>query len=314
MRFALGTRRAALDGLSKILDAGSLEELFTGPDAEAAFLYDLLVDAARARSSSYYWEICRTARRRGVTPEYIIDRAVVLLASMTERRRTDLYRLLGVAPLCSGEALRQRWIEFAKREHPDVGGDAALFRRVKEAYEILRDPERRAEYERFWVRALGPFERVAPPEDAGPVEGGRRLEAVPPTPRRSVAVWEAPADAPAPEPEPPQPDAVGELLHAAARLFAARDDMDRRLGGGNGGGLAALLGNIEAALAPVTANELNDLRREVANMIATFEQMRANLATLATIKQQVGTLAYVRTGSRGGVPLGVEPVASAVSQ
>ena len=28
-------RRAALDGLVKILDAGALEELFTGPDEEA---------------------------------------------------------------------------------------------------------------------------------------------------------------------------------------------------------------------------------------------------------------------------------------
>jgi hypothetical protein len=127
-------------------------------------------------------------------------------------------------------------------------------------------------------------------------------------------VWEAPADAPPPEPEPPRSEAVGELLHAAARLFAARADMDRRLAGGNGGGLTALLGNIEAALAPVSAADLNELRRDVAHVMASLEQMRANLAMLATIKQQVGTLAYARTGSRGGAPVGMEPAASAVSQ
>lgn len=158
-------RRAALEGLSRILDAGAPEELFTGSDEEAAFIYELLGDATRARSSSYYWEICRTARRRGVTPEYVIDRAHVLLAAMNERRRTDLYRILGVQPLASGEMIRQRWLEIAKRHHPDVGGDGGVFRHAKQAYEILRDADRRADYERFWVRALGPFERVAPRDD-----------------------------------------------------------------------------------------------------------------------------------------------------
>jgi hypothetical protein len=165
MAHGLRNRRAALEGLSRILDAGAPEELFTGSDDEAAFIYELLGDAARARSSAYYWEICRTARRRGVTPEYVIDRALVLLAAMNERRRTDLYRILGVQPLASGESIRQRWLEIAKRHHPDVGGDGAVFRHAKQAYEILRDADRRADYERFWVRALGPFERVAPRDD-----------------------------------------------------------------------------------------------------------------------------------------------------
>src|SRR5437870_13016168 len=107
-------RRLALEGLAKMLDAGALEELFTGPDEEAAFVYDLLVDTARARGSVYYSEICRTARRRGVTPDYVIDRAVVLLGAMGERRRTDLYRILGVAPLSSDDVIRQHWLAVAR--------------------------------------------------------------------------------------------------------------------------------------------------------------------------------------------------------
>ncbi|HJQ85682.1 MAG TPA: DnaJ domain-containing protein, partial [Candidatus Binatia bacterium] len=143
------SRRAALEGLGRILDAGAPEELFTGPEESAAFLYVLLVDVARARHSSYYWEVCRTARRRGVTPEYVIDRAAVLLATIEERRRADLYRILGVPGLASADMIRQRWLEVAKQHHPDAGGDSALFRHAKQAYEILRDPVRRAEYERF---------------------------------------------------------------------------------------------------------------------------------------------------------------------
>ena len=313
MRFALRSRRAALDGLSLILDAGGLEDLFTGPDDEAAFIYDLLVDVARARSSSYYWEICRTARRRGVTPEYVIDRAAVLLSSMTERRRTDLYRILAVPPLSSGEALRQRYLEFAKREHPDVGGDPAVFRRVKEAYEILRDPERRAEYERFWVRALGPFERVAPQDDLGTIEGARRLEPAPPSARRSVSVWEAP-ETPIETPAPGADGADG-LLHAAARLFAARDALDRRIAESSGGtGLRTLVENVQAALAPVTRAELDDLRREVQHVMASLERTRTDLESLASMKQRFGTLAYRASASPGGASVGTEPEASAVSQ
>src|ERR1043166_9329622 len=146
---AMTNRRATLDGLARILDAGAPEELFAGPEEEARLLFGLLVDTARARASGHYWEICRTARRRGVTPEYVVDRAIVLLATIEERRRTDLYRILGVPGLATGEMIRQRWLEVAKRHHPDVGGDGAAFRCAKEAYEVLRDPMRRADYERF---------------------------------------------------------------------------------------------------------------------------------------------------------------------
>src|SRR5438876_50314 len=148
---AMRNRRLALAGLAKILDAGALEELFTCPDDEAVLRNDLLCDTARARSSAHYAEIRRTARRRGVTPDYVVDRAVVLLGAMAERRRMDLYRILGVAPLSCGDVIRQRWLEVARATHPDVGGDGVRFRQVKQAYEILRDPARRAEVERTIV-------------------------------------------------------------------------------------------------------------------------------------------------------------------
>src|SRR5439155_920148 len=169
----------------------------------------------------HYWEICRTARRRSVTPDYVVDRAAVLLATIEERRRTDLYRILGVPPLSSGETIREHWLELAKRHHPDVGGDGARFRQAQQAYEILRDPARRAAYERFWLRALGPFERVAPREDLPPLEvtaaavrAARPVVAGPPHPA-------APAAA---EPTPPafivEPARVGALLARIAAPLA----------------------------------------------------------------------------------------------
>ena len=266
-------RRAVLEGLARILDCAGLEELFAGPDEEAAFLYDLLAETARARRSTYYWEICRTARRRGVTPEYVVDRATVLLAAMEERRRTDLYRILGVAPLASGEMIRQRWLEVAKRSHPDMGGDGAYFRRAKEAYEVLRDPVRRADYERFWLKAHGPFERIAPAEEREHLEAARRTW--PAAPPASVA------------PAAP-PDGPRAVLRAARRLLDERDALARRLGAGNGqGDLATLLGRLERALAAVSREEIEALRTEVDAGIAAFERLRTQLAEVAGLKRRL---------------------------
>src|SRR5881296_144896 len=256
MQRAMTGRRAALDGLARILDAGAPEELFTGPEDEAHFLYGLLVDTARARASAHYWEICRTARRRSVTPDYVVDRAAVLLATIEERRRTDLYRILGVPPLSSGETLREHWLELAKRHHPDVGGDGARFRQAQQAYEILRDPARRAAYERFWLRALGPFERVAPREDLPPLELAATVRA----PRRPVVEGPPHPAAPAAS-EPPPAVPVAEPP-----------------------GVSGLLTRVAALLAPVGADEIERLRAELAGAVADLELARDQLRTLASLK------------------------------
>lgn len=269
-------RRAVLDGLFRILDSAGLEELFTGSDDEAAFLYDLLVEAARARSSTYYWEICRTARRRGVTPEFVVDRASVLLGAIKERRRTDLYRILGVPPLSSGEMIRQRWLTVAKTSHPDVGGDGGHFRRAKEAYEALRDPDRRADYERFWLRALGPFERIAPAEDREHLESARRV-------LRPAAIAPVDREVPAPEPRVEQ----APLLAAAARLLAEQEALRQRLGLGPGVSVGSLLGPLETALAAVGHDEIDALRADVERGIAALGAFRARLGDIAMLKRRL---------------------------
>jgi hypothetical protein len=267
------SRRAALDGLVRILEAGAPEELFTGPEPEALFLYDLLSDVTRGRSSTYYWEICRTARRRGVSPEYVVDRAAVLMTTIAERRRTDLYRILGVPALASGEMIRQRWLEVAKRHHPDVGGDGAHFRRAKQAYEVLRDPDRRAEYERFWLQALGPFERVAADDDVPALEA------------MAAAVVHERAAAPPPDAHDGE---LGDVLGMMARLFDARRALDERVAPGPGGGLGGLLARVEQTFAAVRADELDALATDVHAAIAQLESLRTDLSTLAELKHAVG--------------------------
>jgi hypothetical protein len=263
----MSTRRAALDGLARIMEATALEDLFTGTDDEASLMLDLLSEASRGREASCYWEVCRTARRRGVTPEYVGDRASVLLASIEERRRSDVYRLLGVPPLADAEVIRHRWLEIAKREHPDVGGDAERFRRAKDAYELLKDGTRRAEYERYWLRALGPFERVATARQAIPT-------AAPVTP--------APPELPR---EPPPAAARVETPVAPASL-------------------SERVAEIRGLLARIRSAELERARGEVAARIDALEGIKADLAMVARLRRAVGALAIgpEETGASLGSP------------
>jgi hypothetical protein len=151
---------AVLEGVGRLLDASGLEDLFDGSDDEVGTLHAVLADIALGARGQRYTTVCWAARRRCVTPAYVCNRAAALLAALDARRQADLYRLLGVAPLASAEELSGRWDELVRTAHPRMGGDPARFRDAKEAWEVLRHPERRAEYERWWVRALGPFQRV----------------------------------------------------------------------------------------------------------------------------------------------------------
>lgn len=57
--------------------------------------------------------------------------------------------MLGVAPSADQATVRRAYLALARRHHPDRdGGDAARMRAVNEAWAVLRDPERRARYDR----------------------------------------------------------------------------------------------------------------------------------------------------------------------
>jgi molecular chaperone DnaJ len=71
----------------------------------------------------------------------------------------DLYELLGVRPDASDEDIKRAYRRKARELHPDAnGGDPqseAKFKEVSFAYEVLRDPERRARYDRFGPASFG---------------------------------------------------------------------------------------------------------------------------------------------------------------
>ena len=84
----------------------------------------------------------------------------------------DLYNLLGVSPDASPEAIHSAYRRLARRYHPDLNsgaGAGARFKEVSRAYEVLRDPDQRASYDREAVPVPvrpRPTPRTAPPRAA----------------------------------------------------------------------------------------------------------------------------------------------------
>src|ERR1041385_2111859 len=65
---------------------------------------------------------------------------------MASRERRDPYIVLGVPRQASGEEIARAYRRAARASHPDSGGAGSTerFQAVSDAYEVLRDPRRRA--------------------------------------------------------------------------------------------------------------------------------------------------------------------------
>lgn len=66
---------------------------------------------------------------------------------MTNSQR-DHYQVLGVDPTADRAAIRSAYRRRARESHPDHGGDAEEFHLVQEAWDVLGDQRRRADYDR----------------------------------------------------------------------------------------------------------------------------------------------------------------------
>jgi curved DNA-binding protein CbpA len=106
--------------------------------------------------------------------------------------RPDYYALLGVEADAEGDAIRTAYRALAKQHHPDLSeGEESQsteqFIRIQEAYDVLRDPDTRAEYDRDRARraaALEDVERLQRELSEWQARAGPAT--IPPPPRRPV--------------------------------------------------------------------------------------------------------------------------------
>ena len=135
----------------------------------AAIVCDYLRTTAGARTKA------QTAHTRGWQDES------VSVSRMHDTR--DLYELLQVRCAADSSAIEVAYKRLARRFHPDVNGSAdatEMMQRLNEAYAVLRDPGRRAAYDRrryeeAWAKMPPlPAELARRPPHAGAGRGHAR--------------------------------------------------------------------------------------------------------------------------------------------
>ena len=90
---------------------------------------------------------------------------------------TDYYAALGVERGASADEIRKAYRRLAQKYHPDVSkepGAEARFKEIGEAYQTLKDPEKRAAYDALGSRPQG--EEFRPPPGWANQHGGGGFE------------------------------------------------------------------------------------------------------------------------------------------
>lgn len=69
--------------------------------------------------------------------------------------KQDYYEVLGVSKDASADELKKAFRRAAVEHHPDRGGDETKFKEINEAYEVLKDADKRKRYDQFGHAGVG---------------------------------------------------------------------------------------------------------------------------------------------------------------
>ena len=69
--------------------------------------------------------------------------------------KRDYYEVVGVGKSASPDEIKKAFRRAAVEHHPDRGGDEAKFKELNEAYEVLKDADKRKRYDQFGHAGVG---------------------------------------------------------------------------------------------------------------------------------------------------------------
>jgi molecular chaperone DnaJ len=69
--------------------------------------------------------------------------------------KRDYYEILGIGKDASADEIKKSFRKLAIEHHPDRGGQEEKFKEITEAYEVLKDPEKRQRYDQFGHAGVG---------------------------------------------------------------------------------------------------------------------------------------------------------------
>jgi len=86
----------------------------------------------------------------------------------------DYYDALGIKEDASNAEIKKSFRKLAQTHHPDMGGNEEKFKEINEAYDTLKDPQKKEEYDnmRNWQSRGGNFTSGFPFQDLGDIPGG----------------------------------------------------------------------------------------------------------------------------------------------
>lgn len=134
----------------------------------------ILLDIRKGLRSSCYAELREAAELQHLDVRHLVQKAEALLVSMHLASRTDYYAILEVDQNASAETIHEKWIEKMRMYHPDkyedpTGWIAEQSWSLNEAYGVLKDPEKRREYDarrktqlRSGLRTVGATDFLTP--------------------------------------------------------------------------------------------------------------------------------------------------------
>ena len=119
----------------------------------------------------------------------------------------NYYEVLGLPPGATTDQIKKKYRELARKFHPDVIQDKTLgqrvFSQINQAYRILGDPDRRAQYNTSLICAPpGKAEaRTAPPPQSYPARPAptKPVQPVPPSPQQAAGYLDGNLDGNGPE-------------------------------------------------------------------------------------------------------------------